>query len=689
MISDAAARPATPNDRDRHFQADTGEIVVWNASTNNWDVETVGNGELVILDQDPPETYKYVASSNQLELIGASEPCCVYSVSGIDTLANIEAIAPATRAGNRYFVTDAGTERVIEYSADGTTYTDISDRTGSFQFEDISVSPSLTYVWSPGDQNYRLVSHWTYHPSRTYSSGIIQRDPVTGIEYTSQQGGNQGNPLSDTTWWQPTTQSTQEIIQEWFSDQLYGGHYAINQHRAIVANGYLYLAFANGPNHDAYITRCNLMTKVWDAPVMVAASALNDNDDHGNPAIAISPTGIIHLIFDSHGTNDWIYRRSTNPYDISTWETPNNLPGPKRGTYPQLHFLSDGTLIFFRRRSASVTHQHKATWGVNTSTNAGDTWESYVALLHGTDSQDPDETKYAQSYVLPNDKLAIVAAWHQCADDLVNVHQSIRRNAYYVTWDATNGIRDIQDNALTAPLTNAEADLGTNSAQVADFGLALSAANTAWPQDNLFLPLLLVNNANEPIVYYSQYTAANNIEAHIHTWDGAAWTDTIATTTPVSVLTDAGYADSNIELHSLLAQASGQYHLFTYDPTNANLVRFSATSLSGPWTQQETIFDISEKGERWNDLNPILGHTSDALMFFTDIETSTENGHGFVWGLNGLLNPSISTSTTQDEITIVDQGVIPDPSVYKAYVERVTNLFFVASGDRTSWTQVN
>ncbi len=459
-----------------------------------------------------------------------------------------------------------------------------------------------------------------------------------------------------------TTTPSQEEIPD---AVLEGGHYALNTGKLIVANGYLYLAYS-GTSKDLYVTRCNLTTKVWDAPVKVATSRMPDTDDHGNPGMFIDPDGSINIVFDSHGAitggPTYIYARSDSPYDITSWST-SDTPGPRRGTYIGLHFLApttanpQGVYVFFRRRSASGSNQHKAAWVINYSTDRGANWTASSEVVYGEANQAVDETFYC--YSQPRGaKLAIAASWHRCGD---NPHIGIRRNCYYFEWDPeTEALTDITGASLATPFRIATGELA-NASKVADFGVPFT--DDRYPAETLVHPYLLINPDGDPVIYYGRQRAST-FEIHVHTWNGTAWTDSTAVTANPVTLEGFNYRSGFLGLYQALTavktNAVTTYHLFACEPTTGDLVRYQSVDLAA-WTKQETIYDISEYTKLWSEPIPVQNPTNDALVFFTNLNGEQDTGNGFVWGLSGFLN--VPGGTTEGQGFPLHDGAAQDDAI--------------------------
>ena len=107
-------------------------------------------------------------------------------------------------------------------------------------------------------------------------------------------------------------------------------------------------------DHDfnARITFYDHDTKAWAEPVVVddciaeVGWCKDLKDGHNAPNLWISKSGIIHIIYGSHGT-PFKYARSKKPESIDQWELGKRIGN--HGTYPFFCELPDGGLLMFYR----------------------------------------------------------------------------------------------------------------------------------------------------------------------------------------------------------------------------------------------------------------------------------------------------------------------------------------------------
>ena len=117
----------------------------------------------------------------------------------------------------------------------------------------------------------------------------------------------------------------------------------------------IYIAYqydAGNLNAGRKILEYDCNTKTFSAPIDIGGSMLND-DSHGAPSIAVDNDGYIWVFYGSHSSTQY-YKRSLNPYDISSWSEEKSISGSF--TYPQLWVDQDGNIWVIARTGDGTTY---------------------------------------------------------------------------------------------------------------------------------------------------------------------------------------------------------------------------------------------------------------------------------------------------------------------------------------------
>lgn len=99
-------------------------------------------------------------------------------------------------------------------------------------------------------------------------------------------------------------------------------------------------------------------------------------DAHNVPNLYVTTDGTLHLFYGSHG-HSFKYARTTNPEDISQWET--GMRVGSRATYPYLRETKDGRLLLFYRYGPKGGYNHPYL-GLQYSDDFGKSWSDIKKL---------------------------------------------------------------------------------------------------------------------------------------------------------------------------------------------------------------------------------------------------------------------------------------------------------------------
>lgn len=137
-------------------------------------------------------------------------------------------------------------------------------------------------------------------------------------------------------------------------------------HRTYVT--YLDIAF------QARVAALDHRTGEWEGPVVVGQGV----DNHAGGALAVTPDGIVHLVYGSHGT-PMLHAHTLSPGDIQRWSEPREVG--VRTTYPSLVAEPDGTLHLAYRGHDDPGSADWLQWQIAFHTRPpGGDWERGVVL---------------------------------------------------------------------------------------------------------------------------------------------------------------------------------------------------------------------------------------------------------------------------------------------------------------------
>ena len=240
--------------------------------------------------------------------------------------------------------------------------------------------------------------------------------------------------------------------------------YVISPH-AVVARGTVFCAFQNAAGRPIAMAY-GIGRKAWGGPVKASSLGLG-RDAHGNPSLCIDAHGDLHIFYGCHGGR-MRHTRSSRPYDIAAWQEQKS-PTP-RATYPQTMRLADGTVCLFYRAGG-----HTAPWSLRTSSDDCRTWSDAQRIIEMR-LKPRDRLAAAYCHFFPGSHgKTIHCFWNHKDDNAARVrgnrkhpwrplkykglHEAVYRyNVYYVRRDADGAWRNAAGDAVTLPISKAEAD---------------------------------------------------------------------------------------------------------------------------------------------------------------------------------------------------------------------------------------
>lgn len=274
-----------------------------------------------------------------------------------------------------------------------------------------------------------------------------------------------------------------------------------------------YLAYL-GEGRDCYILAYQHATGTMIGPEFVGIYPLPDDDNHGNPTVAVDHDGHIHIVWGSHGRGDVSlaaehrHSRSDNPHDITAWTT----TAIGEGTYAHLAVAANGDLLLFDR----IDNDHNSTFpaheygALRVSTN-GTTFGSASAVIDTTGTPEALSDAYLIAATMEDDGL-VHLSWTVARGA---THDSTRTNLYHATYDHTTGTLAAMDGT----------DLGA-TIDWTEHASVLAATGTNVQQ----IKHLMVGDKVHIAYTVGTFTTVpeGTFETYVATWDGAAWS-TVAT----------------------------------------------------------------------------------------------------------------------------------------------------------------
>jgi len=393
-----------------------------------------------------------------------------------------------------------------------------------------------------------------------------------------------------------------------------------------------YLAFLGGNGYLPMVTYYDHLARRYATPIAATSSNPNVGDGHSAPSMFITPDGIIHVFCCAHFSNIH-HRRSTNPYDHTSWTgMPNVTTG---GTYPSEFYYSNRLYIVYRQGPSQGPGL--TSWDWRFTTDGGSTWTAATKFIDLTDRGNLTTSGlYTNGFTLSGSKLWYSFQW---LDPDAAGPTSLRRNVYVAYWDLTT---NTQHNVTGF-------DMGTtvNWTEAEAHAKSLNESHIWTASTHLF-------NGNPYTIYNSgraDYYSSGLYEGKVNftRWTGSAWTapETITTTDEQSNYIDSIPDATGIEafittdgiisndVNDIAWRYSGDLERYTWTP-------------SGGWDFQGEIMRESHANGPANFPTIPLDFRPDLRLSFAEFgrDVAKSEQKIYAWGSNGLVYDHFSTSST-------------------------------------------
>jgi hypothetical protein len=273
-----------------------------------------------------------------------------------------------------------------------------------------------------------------------------------------------------------------------------------NEPRLIGYSGARKQLIASGVSRDGDAVITSFNTDTRDLTEFTLKQVLGI-DDHNVPGVVVRPDGRLLAFYSRHGiVGDPIYwRRSTNPEDVSAWDSETTIPlGPTgQPTYPKPAYLGSRLYVFFRNENGSDKHQ-----AFVYSDDDGATWTGPRKLFVGPTGHRPYVNFSAES----GDRIDFITTDGHPREYTAN-------NLYHFYMTATGVYRT--DGTLISTIAGLPAG-GLTSADVTKI-YDNSTAGKAWGWD------ITRDAQGRPVVVFATFPTDSDHRYRYARWNGSAW----------------------------------------------------------------------------------------------------------------------------------------------------------------------
>lgn len=377
---------------------------------------------------------------------------------------------------------------------------------------------------------------------------------------------------------------------------------------------------------DRYVARAacyNHTSNEFSETVLVDGTGLS-GDAHGVPSITLDSDGYLYVFYGTHGDTIQYYKKSANPYDISSWGNEQTQLTDKKGfTYPQVFFIDDTLHMFFREGGSDVENYRYMYYRTISHTKFdGAVWTSPTVL---TNFSDFSETKtvsgmYHITYVNPTDNsIHIAYNWFKSAT-------ATRYHLYYMkstdngkTWTKADGT------SLNMPVDE------NSSEKILDSGSDFC---------NVCLGDIQTTSNGNPLILFN-----HNKIFKLARWNGSEW-----------IITVVKEVDHNFDYGTLIIDSDSQYRAYITvgNGRGGAIKEYLTTNCGVNWTFQKIIVDDIAAA-------PMQVYNSSSDKELEMIFCGGEGGNRAVgvWGTNGSFSSTITTRILGDwQIYESDSGTV-------------------------------
>lgn len=366
----------------------------------------------------------------------------------------------------------------------------------------------------------------------------------------------------------------------------------IAEPRAAFYNGKTYFGYVQDAG-DIYVSSYDHTAHTTSTPFLVGTGFTSvDGDIHNGIAVLVRSSDHKILIVEcSELAAHPFVRLTTNPEDVTAWDSASTFLSAGAYTYPTLYQLADGTIYLFLKYQSGSNYP----LGFSKSTDGGTTWSAISGLVG-------PRTTTENYWRIYSDGGTII---HIFSTDTNRV--GANSAVYHFRFDGTSLYKS--DGTLVSGPYPTAADNGT---LVQDASLG-----TAWAEGGS------VSGAGNPGAVILCYDSANtkNLIRAAH-WTGSSWS--------VSAITDSvGVIGGNKFIAGAAIDKTDPFTIWCNRKVGSHFELFRCRSL--------------DSGTTW-DLQPVTsGSSTDNAM--PDTPYAAASGMQIVWGLGTYTNDSTYSFT--------------------------------------------
>lgn len=327
-----------------------------------------------------------------------------------------------------------------------------------------------------------------------------------------------------------------------------------------------------------------IATKTLDYPT-------GSDIEHSVPTMCVDNDGYIYVFYGAHDSANIYFRRSTNPEDVTLWNSRQSITQANLGAYPFPVVTSDNKIWVFYRESNGADLKRLS---YVTSTDGGGSWSSETDLLI------PSTVQY---WVYP---MAVAVG----TDDSVHVFSAVRTGVgftdtnYMYTENGGTTWKKRDGSSLSVPIDETEADV--------------LVSGSGYPGD------MKLNSLNQPYMCYTTSGGGTKFAK----WTGSAWEETAVSTHPES------YVYEHCEIDIVSDSIIDIYNVSGTDSSvqGGDIKRYRSTNSGTSFSLAESITTNATTSFRYYFPKVVKDHDANCKLIYmagVPVLTYSPNGTQF------------------------------------------------------------
>jgi len=398
--------------------------------------------------------------------------------------------------------------------------------------------------------------------------------------------------------------------------------YKLHVPHAVHVGDQTFIGYMSASDGGPEVISYNHSTERWSDSVKV--DIYSQGSGRLGPSLFINNNGYIWIIHGAHNSQP-IFHVTTQPYDISSWESNSGFTESILSYPKPIHLPDDTVYVIFRQ---GATNDDRP-WGFWKSYDGGDSWTETQRIIDGNAAGKLGEG-YMWDITYQNGRI------HMAWVDSTHSSGSLKQDLFYAYIDTSNDHMYNIEGTDLGPTISTLVDY--NSCLVYDSSSSpykeeVSMANVDVDEDQNPYIIFLYANANDGYHWSWNFTY----------WDGTTWRGSPAELKPVNFTEACVVSRSSKGSIDVISSTSVKAYISIARSANhpsgkhgGDVEEWGWDGAS--WSKNQTILSEDEVGGRCTVGSKIFNSSTDMRMVFSLIDAEAPyEGRGYAWGYNGFI----------------------------------------------------